>query len=448
MLKDIKSVYLMLEDTQICYVNFEDSVFALLAKELLPVPLRKSSDKMSNDIKTIINCIYEFKSWLSSRVISMSLGNYKQLSAYFNIAQSSSVDYKAKVALNCRAISLEDAYWLKFENEDICWADVNPNTKRFKNIVTVALDKTVPSITGDINHPDISMTGTFPKTWLRDGGTLKLLKAGKTDDSINVVVEAAASDFYRVVYSGTLDAVTYDLAVINANTRDILCTICSSYYKDGFSVVKAQDLIEYMGLSKYMQWLHVNPIILRSIANMVVMDYITADTDRHTDNYGFYMDNKNGSITHCIPFYDFNYAFIADLLGTNYPEVMCQTFNDGRNMREVVTEFAKYSDVTLHNRLLCNFFLNNRVVESKVLERIRFIEELSGRNLIVDRDLTECSLLRLEMLKHAAKLNVSFEELCMQVYREMPESMKTHIGVTCDAMCYWSTYKKLHRTNF
>ena len=34
----------------------------------------------------------------------------------------------------------------------------------------------------------------------------------------------------------------------------------------------------------------------------------------------------------------------------------------------------------------------------------------------------------------------------MQVYREMPESMKMNMGVTCDAMCYWSTYKKLHRT--
>lgn len=42
---------------------------------------------------------------------------------------------------------------------------------------------------------------------------------------------------------------------------------------------------------------------------MNILDYLTGNTDRHPENWGFYVDNSNNKYTELYPLMDFNQCF-------------------------------------------------------------------------------------------------------------------------------------------
>ena len=58
---------------------------------------------------------------------------------------------------------------------------------------------------------------------------------------------------------------------------------------------------------------------------MVVLDYLTANTDRHTGNYMYVMDNSTGDLIGFGKLYDFNQAFISDTLNTSIDDAISPT---------------------------------------------------------------------------------------------------------------------------
>lgn len=385
-LKDIVSGFLMLGDTDVMYFNFKDYCVHILNPNLVPYSLADINNVISSNPMSHMDVLSMFREWLSNRIISMSIGNYKQLVAYFNLLQTSDMRYRSKVALNCRAISMEDAYWIKYENEHIDWKDVCPYNNHLRDIVTVSLSTTIPSITGDIEHPNLTMSGTFPKTWLRMDDGIYLIKAGKTLDDINAIVEIMSSDFLSCIKSKNFDFVRYEQRDILIDDNNRKCSICKSYYKEGTSVVKGDDIIMYSGKEDLLSLIHSNGYILTYISNMIVVDYLLVNTDRHPSNYAFYMNNINGNIESCVPLYDFNYSFIADLIGKNIDDTLCQTFNDGKNIISVVNEYVKYSDIVIDKMLLNSFLMKYCMypnISEGINNRIQYLEKASNRSILV-----------------------------------------------------------------
>ena len=355
------SGYLMLADTEVLYFNFVDDFISVITRHLIPYALRNTFESYSkNDIRSIMKSVFSFKEWLSRRVIDSTIGNYKQLSAYFKVAQNSSVEYKSEVALSCRAISMEDAYWIKFEGEDKCWKDVCPYYNKMANIVIESLSSSIPSITGDRQHPNLTMSGTFPKTFVRATerpNDIFLFKMAKTTDDINVHVEYLSRCFLECIDEGSIEFCKYDIIDIDIDNKKRKCSICPSHYIEGYSVVKAFDLYEYLGYDNFVDFIKSSSKLLTAFSNMVVVDFLMANTDRHLDNYAFYMDNETGELVDVVPLYDFNYSFIADILKTNVSETMCQTLNDGRSMFEVATEYLKYTDIVFKSSSINEYFV-------------------------------------------------------------------------------------------
>lgn len=349
-LKDIGNGSIMFEDTEVLYFNIKENYIILKEGNLVPLHIRLSYD----------NPIPAIKEWMAERVINKFLKNYKQLTTYFNTMRVNSIEYKAKLAYNTRAVSMEDAYWIKYESEDMCWRKVCLYNRDFKDLAGLFLSEFTPDRTGSFKHPNITLSGTFPKTWIKQNGNIKLMKIGKTSDDINAKVEYLASDFIGRVLEGSFDYVKYNKGTVTIDGESRICTMCRPYYKEGLSVVKASELMEYLGYDDFMEYIHTTPDILTQFANMIIIDYMIGNTDRQLDDFGFYMD-RCGNIVEMLPIYDFNYAFICDYMSKDISETIHPIFKESRTVEEVIEDYSQYADVDLSLQQLKNFYVINNV---------------------------------------------------------------------------------------
>lgn len=80
-------------------------------------------------------------------------------------------------------------------------------------------------------------------------------------------------------------------------------------------------------------------------ATIPVLDYIIVNTDRHTQNYGFMMNNDTGKIEKVAPLFDFNCALVADYFLCDARDTLSQMFNTTETLRELAFEYVKYTDL-------------------------------------------------------------------------------------------------------
>ena len=74
-------------------------------------------------------------------------------------------------------------------------------------------------------------------------------------------------------------------------------------------------------------------------ASIPVLDYLIINTDRHTQNYGFLMDNDTGVLEMIAPLFDFNCALVADYFSREAGDTYSQMFNTTDTLRGLAYEF-------------------------------------------------------------------------------------------------------------
>ena len=102
-------MYLMLKNTEILYFDLDDCVVDVIRNDLLPFCLR-SNIRLAVNMKNILHNIQAVKSYLSSRVLSLSRDNAKQIYAAFRIPQLDSIDNRVNICIGCRGVSIQDSY--------------------------------------------------------------------------------------------------------------------------------------------------------------------------------------------------------------------------------------------------------------------------------------------------------------------------------------------------
>ena len=61
---------------------------------------------------------------------------------------------------------------------------------------------------------------------------------------------------------------------------------------------------------------------------MVVADYVTVNTDRNVDNWGFLVNNETNDIKGFAPLYDLNQSLVADEFGTDINDLVYEPTKD------------------------------------------------------------------------------------------------------------------------
>ncbi len=370
--EDVIKMYLMLVDTEVLYFNLEDCVVEVIRNDLLPFSLRSNIRKSAN-IKDILHNIQSVKDYLSSRVLSLSRDNAKQIYTAFQIPQIDSTSNRVNICIKCKGISIEDSYWIKDDNEAVKWCDINIRENKLHDIVDISLTGFDPTITTSVICPELTTKGMFRKGWIRLGDTLYLLKSDRTSNYVNTRMEILASEILDC-FDNVIDSIPYVGDTKTTSEGKEFVSICRNFIEEKYSFVEAWEVLDY---SKRLEIDFSACCMLQFgsiFASIPVLDYIIINTDRHTQNYGFLMNNETGKIEKMAPLFDYNCALVADYFSRDARDTLSQMFNTADTLRDLAYRFLPDTKIKFREDQFSRLLEENRNYEfifDRVYDRIK-----------------------------------------------------------------------------
>lgn len=239
----------------------------------------------------------------------------------------------------CKGLSLTDCYWITYPNDQKTFAEVNLFDNRFSQVLSqIAFTGYGSSPASKFrSSPEFTTNGMLPKAWRRKEGKVLLYKGG-TSGLANTGKEPY-SEFYaaQVAEAMGIPHVTYGLS----KWKGQLCSTCELFTSKDISFVPASTLISTSRISQIIDWFDDHGW-KNDLADMLVLDAIIRNTDRHLGNFGFLVDNHTNQLLRPAPIFDNGlslYCYVMD--------------NDLNNLSEqektlAPALYADFDEVALH----------------------------------------------------------------------------------------------------
>lgn len=228
-----------------------------------------------------------------------------------------------------KGLSLNDCYWIVEDGFEGTFEKYNLYDNRFNRILAlVAFTGYGSSIrTSLASCPEFTTNGMLPKCWRRIDGKIKLYKGGTTG-GYNTGNEPY-SEFYAAQVAEVLGlkAVKYGLS----KWKGELCSTCELFTSKDCSFMPVGRLVTSGGMAAVRAYYeNLGADYGRAINDMLVLDAVICNTDRHFGNFGFLVDNKTNEIVGPAPLFDhgnslFNYAGNDDLESLESLSVYAET---------------------------------------------------------------------------------------------------------------------------
>ena len=369
-------MFLMLKDKPVLQFDIDNGIYKEINPELLPIRMRGSFlHDSKNPVKESISNYNVLIDYLASRVLNLDRRNAKKILNAFNLTQSQSPVDKAKIAITCRIVSMVDSYWLKFEDDEILWQDLDPKQNSLNKIVTqIALMGTNLTLEGHPHTPELAGQGSYAKAWVREDDGVYLYKRN-TKLGREAEIEISVS---KVLEHFNVDHVEYKAATFD---NEFMCK-CKNMLTPQYDVVTAEDNFVYCNHNKLDFLTECLAVDAESIYKMWIIDYLISNSDRHMQNWGFYVDNETGKLVKCHPLFDHNNAFSSDLL-ENLDGVHSMVFTN-HSQREAALYAMK------HCNFRCKKFLKQETfIDSKCYESFMKKAEVLGLYEYVKPNLTQ-----------------------------------------------------------
>ncbi len=267
-----------------------------------------------NEVDALVNNLTNFYYWCATRVLTLDRKYAKEILSSIGAGQGTTDRDRAKVALSYHCLTLKDIYWVKEEQEDTSFDEINIYDNHLDNAF-VDLSLRGKSMTVENAHliaDDISTNGVFPKAWVRKEDGFCLYKDG---DIANVKNEILASKICRCfkcnqvlyeedLFEGTPVSVS---KLMTDKDKSIATRAAYDIYAVNHDLNPLDSIIELDAYGYYM---------------MNILDYFVGNTDRHWENWGILIDNETGKALRLHDLMDFNQSFKAY---DNLEGALCQT---------------------------------------------------------------------------------------------------------------------------
>lgn len=284
---ELPEYMVMHKDTELFLVNDQKGTLKVVCqnKNLLPFALRGLKKIRYTD----------YYKWASERSLNVARENAKKILNSCDLSQTD----KFEAARQSRLLSIEDRYWIR-ENEKEKWKDFDlRKVPLSKSVSVIALDGHMMSLQGDTFTAEITNRGSYPQCWERDpDGHLYLYKKSKqNNESKHEVLASEIMDLLGV------DHIHYEMDE-SRGPQICKCRCMTEKYAR----------LTYQEFEQYCYHIGIDPIgyidehFERAFGEMLIMDYVLSNPDRHGGNWGFLYDD-NGRILKMHPLMDQNLSF-------------------------------------------------------------------------------------------------------------------------------------------
>ena len=216
-----------------------------------------------------------------------------------------------------KGLSLNDCYWIVEEGFDGTFDEYNlydnPLSRILARIAFTGYGSSVRSSLA--SSPEFTTNGMLPKCWRRIDGKIYLFKGG-TFGASNTGMEPY-SEFYaaQIAQVMGIDAIPYNLS----KWKGELCSYCELFTSKEYSFVPVGRIVKTGGMKAVREYYKtLGNEFVKALDDMIVLDALICNTDRHYGNFGFLVDNKTNKIAAPAPLFDhgnslFNFAARDDM---------------------------------------------------------------------------------------------------------------------------------------
>ena len=213
-------------------------------------------------------------------------------------------------------VSLHDSFWVKRTDSTLTWKNVSPFRNDYSKVISTYALEGVYIGKDDKNYfsPVVGTDGSFPHTWKYSPYGITFIKAGSkyTVGGGNSGREPF-SEYYASVISDYLgfNHVRYTIRNHVRHDKKIdVVTECKCFTSEDIGTVTAYSLglKTYEDVIEYCKKLSVNAY--DTIIDMLFLDCLLLNTDRHFSNIEFFIDNDTLEVKDIAPIFDNNYSFL------------------------------------------------------------------------------------------------------------------------------------------
>lgn len=235
--------------------------------------------------------------WLTRRIVPKHRNYIQMMLGKIGIVHK---DTRAIIEL-CKALSLNDVYWVVQDGFSGAWKDFNLYDNEFSK--TLAVMAFTGGFRGEFDgarelssSPEFTTNGMLAKCWRKRADGVFLYKGG-TEGSANAGFEPY-SEFYAAQIAEVLkfDHVEYGLERFKGR----LCSTCPLFTSDKYGFVPAGRIIT-----------REEALADPRFANVFLFDALIFNTDRHMGNFGFIVDNDTNEIVGAAPIFDNGYGLFS-----------------------------------------------------------------------------------------------------------------------------------------
>lgn len=269
------------------------------AERFLPLAFRDRV--LGKDERTLA---YEFEEWLLHRTAPMRRECIEDMLRHLGFAPDEP-DWRRNLITFSRALSLNDVHWIAKDDSTEKWKGINLYDNPFSTAVaSMAFTGDRRSSVRDASSsPEYSTDGNLRKCWRRVDGKVLLYKAGAhPTDGFFERPEAGGFEPFAEYYAAQvaeamkLPHVDYGLAQFKYR----LCSTCPLFTSDKVGYLAARSVLRKEEVLNDPRF-----------ADIFFFDAVVFNTDRHTGNFGFLVDNDLNEISGVAPIFDNGYSLFS-----------------------------------------------------------------------------------------------------------------------------------------
>lgn len=289
-------------------LNIIEKIYDVVDIEYAPLAIANV-----NNIKGT-NLLVQTNEWFKGRGIPSWRKDLEKLLEKLNISSPEELLNKAY------ALSLSDQYWLKEENSNVEWKDINffTNDFEYEAYLEASLDSS-SSLKMDneaiLRSPNNTTDGMLQKGWIIEDGKRVLVKGTYTQNKEEPINEWLASNISKRLGFNYCDY------KVEWSDKTGLISKCDNFINENEEIVSAYDIFKsekkpnhLNDYELYVQILekHNVPNARKNVADMFVVDYLMKNTDRHMKNFGIIRNVETLDWVRTTPIFDTGQSMECD----------------------------------------------------------------------------------------------------------------------------------------
>lgn len=277
------SGFLMSQDEKIARID-KNELFPLKLG-LLPLYLQRNGDLVE---------------WLESRAIDRHRANARLLKRVLRLTNADD----AEVSMRVNGATITDTYWVLQDGEEFTYESVRFCQNEFDQLALLGdLDSfnraNQPGFL-DSRTPELTNIGSFEKCWRLEDGHWWLYKQGNQQE---IFSELFIYELGKLLGFEMAHCVAWEKGIKSRDFTDA----ANLNYEPARSLVG--DEVDYV--FNYNRIKELKPAMAKAYLDILFLDTICFNMDRHTENYGFLRDSQTGEFLRMAPNFDNNIALIS-----------------------------------------------------------------------------------------------------------------------------------------